>query len=379
MTIISREFALPVGTFQAGVREFGPVALPDNISTAIVEIARRTTGDLSVFSDAGTRVQVDIECSTDGGASWFYCGGGGTFGGVFVGLGGEFPVTRIKVPFPRLPGRLVRGRFTCIGGTVRSSVLIELHNPTFDNVNSTQGTAVANLTTGAWTIAGSDRLLVAGLGWADGSPPTYSAIKWGGSGGTTLTQVGSTLSAGSFHRVAMARLIAPTAASQTLYGEVSGTTGELCVGGVSFTGVEQTTPLGTASTNTGSGSGTNFTATVDVTSASDEVVIDVAYAGTTSGGNGSCTVAVGAGQTMRWEQENISNFSAGTQSTEPGAGTVTMSEAFTFGITDAYAWGIIGVGIKPAAGGGGGGGGPTIPNQFKRSYRPRPFGPGLAR
>ena len=216
----------------------------------------------------------------------------------------------------------------------------------FDNANSVKGTAVANLTTGAWTIAGSDRVLIAGMGWSDGTPATYTSIKWGGSGGTALTQIGSTLASGSFHRVAVARLIAPTAASQTLYGEVSAAQGEFCLGGVSFTGVHQTTPVGTEATATGSGTGTTFTATVDVSSAADEVVIDMAYGGSTSNA-GTQTIAVGAGQTMRWEQESIGTFQAGTQSTEPGAASVTMSEDYTI-TSSAYAWGIIGVGIKPA-------------------------------
>jgi hypothetical protein len=222
----------------------------------------------------------------------------------------------------------------------------------FDNANSVQGAAVANLTTGAWTIAGSDRLLVAGMSWGDSTPTTYSAIKWGGSGGVTVTQEGSTLSAGSFHRVALARLIAPVAASQTLYGEVGASQNEICLGGVSFTGVDQATPLGTAATATGSGASNTFTTTVNVSSAAGEVVIDISYAGTTEGDSNTCTIAVGALQTMRWEQENIgpgSGFSAGTQSTEDGAASVTMSEDYTFNISDAYAWGIIGVGIKPVA------------------------------
>lgn len=218
----------------------------------------------------------------------------------------------------------------------------------FDNANSVQGGGVTNVTTSAWAIAGSERVLVAGMGWADSSPPNYSAIKWGGSGGVALTQIGSTLAAGSFHKVAISRLIAPAAASQTLYGELSGTAGELCVGGSSFTGVHQTAPVGTAATNTGSGAAVSFTATVDVTSASGELVIDAAYAGTTEGDSSTCTVAVGAGQLQRWEQETISTFSCGTQSTEAGAATVTMSEVFTFNTSDAYAWGIIGVPLKPA-------------------------------
>ena len=221
----------------------------------------------------------------------------------------------------------------------------------FDNANSVSGTSVSNLTTSAWTIAGSDRLLVAGMGWGDGTPGNYTAIKWGGSGGTSLTQVGSTVAGGSFHKVAMARLIAPTAASQTLYGEISAAAAAMAVGGVSFTGVDQTTPLGTSATNSGTGSDTTFTPTVNVSSATGEVVIDIAYGGSDDGTGTTLTISAGTGQTMRWEQESIATFDAGTMSTEAGAATVTMSHTFTFNNFQPWAWGIIGVGIKEAAAG----------------------------
>jgi hypothetical protein len=213
----------------------------------------------------------------------------------------------------------------------------------FDNANSIAGTAVSNVTTSAWTIAGSDRLLVGGMYWSASTPPAYTAVKWEGSAGAALTQVGSTLTVSAFARLALARLIAPNAASGTLYGEVSATADVLGVGGSSFTGAHQTTPLGTAATNSGN-SASPATATVDVSSAADELVTAV------SAGDrpiaDSITIATGAGQTMRWENEVASSFTAGTQSTEPGAATVTMSEIYTSG--GAVDWGIIGVSIKPA-------------------------------
>lgn len=214
-----------------------------------------------------------------------------------------------------------------------------------DNSNSVQGTSVSSLTTSAWAIAGSERLLVAGFGWSADPPPTYTAIKWGGSGGVSLTQIGSTLAAGSFFRMALAYLPDPVAASQTLYGQVSGVATELCLGGASYTGADPATPIGTAMTNTGSGTGTTFSSTVDVPSAVDELVIDMSYAGSTFGATSTVTVVPGGGQTMLWEQQSIGAFACGTQSTEPGAATVTMSEAFTFNVSDDFAWGIIAVPI----------------------------------
>jgi plastocyanin len=118
------------------------------------------------------------------------------------------------------------------------------------------------------------------------------------------------------------------------------------VGGVSFTGADQGTPLGTSASATGLGAASPATATVNVSSAADEIVIDSCCGDASSGVASSSTVVVGAGQTMRWEQENAAtNQVCGTQSTEPGAGTVTMSEVITTP-GDTVDWAIMGVSVK---------------------------------
>lgn len=221
----------------------------------------------------------------------------------------------------------------------------------FDAQNSEQVSGSATCETTDWTISGTNRILIAAMCWADSSPTNYSEIRWGGSGGTLLTQIGSTLAIGSFHRVALAYLINPSAATQKLWGQLTGAQNEFCVGGISFKGVHQSSPLGTEATNSGTGTGSTFSSTVNVSSASGELVVAVSIGGSTAGGTSSCTVTVGAGQsaTDRWEEENMGGgFSAGTMSTEGGAATVTMSENFTFSVSDDFAWGIIGVPLKPA-------------------------------
>jgi hypothetical protein len=81
--------------------------------------------------------------------------------------------------------------------------------------------------------------------------------------------------------------------------------------------------------------------------------VDASYGGSETGSTLSCVVAAGAGQTMRWEQENIAGYAAGTQSTEAGATTVTMSQDYTFDSSNIYVWLTIGIGVKPVAAGGG--------------------------
>ncbi len=80
-------------------------------------------------------------------------------------------------------------------------------------------------------------------------------------------------------------------------------------------------------------------ATVDVTSASDEVVVDVV------GARNAASLTVGAGQTQRW---NLGvGVIDGGGSSESGAATVTMS----WTLSDTFEWAIAGVSLKPTAGG----------------------------
>lgn len=146
----------------------------------------------------------------------------------------------------------------------------------YDNVSpDTVGSAVTSVTSSAWSIAaGADRILVGFLASVDASPAAHSGMKWGGAGGTALTQVGSTYSAGLYTRLSAWRLIAPTAASQTLYGNVAASQGYLAAAGLSYSGVDQTTPTGTTATNSGSVTNSfGFDATVTIATAVNDVVL----------------------------------------------------------------------------------------------------------
>lgn len=188
-----------------------------------------------------------------------------------------------------------------------------------DNKLSTQGAGVTTLTTTSWTIAGSDRALVAGVGCSASSPPTVTAVKWGGSGGVSLTSK-SAFVAQTFFRNELWGMAAPAAASQTLFASFSGTADEACLGGVSFTGADQGTTFGTPATaNAASGN-----SSANVTLVSGDLGVDMVYTGMT-------TIAVGAGQASQWEEENINAGTSGGMSTEGGSGSVN------------YAWTVGGV------------------------------------
>jgi len=113
-------------------------------------------------------------------------------------------------------------------------------------------------------------------------------------------------------------------------------------GVMTFTGVHQTTPLGTFASDFRQAPLITDPPTVNVTSAANELVFDTVACET-------CTShTVGAGQTQRWNLIETSGYpqTLGAGSTEPGAaGSVTMS--WTQGTADH--WAIGGVSIKPAA------------------------------
>lgn len=112
---------------------------------------------------------------------------------------------------------------------------------------------------------------------------------------------------------------------------------EVVAGAISFTGVHQTTPIGTAATATANSS----TPTVDVSSETGGFVADVVS-------SFNRTFTVGASQTSRWEEENGGAFESGVGSTEPGAATVTMSWTLSAG----YTWCIGALPIKATGNGG---------------------------
>jgi hypothetical protein len=206
--------------------------------------------------------------------------------------------------------------------------------------------AITTLESAAFTIgSGSDRILMVGVLSGAGSPVDPSAVKWGGSGGASLTQVGSTVNVGSFVKVSLWRLVNPASGSNTVHVTWGSAQDERALVAAAYTGVDQTTPLGTPATATG----TNTTPTVNVSSAAGELVVD--SVGFLDQGGNNRTLAVGASQTSRAEVEGANlGFEGLGISDEAGTATVTMSWTTSGNVDN---WGIIGVALKPSVGGGG--------------------------
>jgi len=198
------------------------------------------------------------------------------------------------------------------------------------------GTAVSGLSV-AHSTSGANRLLVAGVGQsslgAGTATATYNSV--------SLTQINTQIGFGGLTRNTLLRLIAPATGSNTLACTLSKTEDEAVLGAVSYTDVHQTTPLGTAAKATSGGN----VPTVAVTSAHGELVTGFVYQYNST----DQALTVGAGQTERWENEDI----AGAGTIDGGMSdevTALAATSVTFSYANAVSdWTIIGVSIKPAA------------------------------
>jgi hypothetical protein len=160
--------------------------------------------------------------------------------------------------------------------------------------------------------------------------------------GVALTKIDSQTSGSGKCRSELWYLVAPATGAHSIVVSLADVTDAIVGGATSWTGVDQSTPLGTAAKATG----TTSPITVDVTSAVGEYVVDSACAYKAT----AITLTVGAGQTSDWNETPYVG-SVGAGSYEAGAATVTMS----WTISAAADWATVAVPIKPGTGGGGAG------------------------
>lgn len=151
----------------------------------------------------------------------------------------------------------------------------------------------------------------------DGSGSATTGVTYNGVTLTSVAKVHSNNTAGAGY-VELFRLIAPATGANTVVATTSASVGSISAGSVSFNGVDQTSPLGTAQTAFGN----SDTVSVAVPStATGNMVIDAACAGA---GFTADT------QTLRWRRntDTLTGAGNGTQSTAAGTGSsVTMSHS----------------------------------------------------
>ncbi len=223
------------------------------------------------------------------------------------------------------------------GAATAAFVATPAADPTSKSTTSETGGTI-NVT---HTISGSDRYVFVQVVHSN-SYPSITSVVWDPGVANEALSVISTATEAANVRTVVYGLKNPTAKTATMRVIVSaGDSSGTFVAVSSYTGVHQTTPLGTPATATG-GTGTN--PTVTVTAATNDLVVD--FMGTKETPLGSKTA--GAGQTKIWD--GYSNQSIGAGSTEAGAASVTMSWT---GTTEE--WTMVGVALKPA------GSCPTLP------------------
>jgi len=199
--------------------------------------------------------------------------------------------------------------------------------PVFDAKATKTGDGVSTIT---WThtTSGSDRLLTVAVHVDNGVAPSITSVKYNT---VALTAVGEANN-GNAH-VDLFRLINPASGANTVEIVLASAVDRLVGGSLSFTGANQTTPLGTLASATGGDS-----PSVTVTSATDEIVLDAVTIANNP------TLTVDGSQTERYNV-NINSAGRSAGSTEAGAASVSMD--WTQSATEG--WGIVGVSVKPVA------------------------------
>jgi hypothetical protein len=204
----------------------------------------------------------------------------------------------------------------------------------FDAANSS---SITNDTALAWshTVGGgcTNPILLICVNWQDATLTQSPSVTYDSVGATLIAAITNT-SAGDF-RTEFWRLVAPTTgSSQTVSVTLPDTMNSVAGGSASYCGVDQATPLGTPA----SAAVDNTPVTVDVSSASGELVVDCASSKIE-------TIEADPSQQERVNVDASGEANVG-MSEEAGAATVTMSWTQTPGT---QYWATVGVALKPAA------------------------------
>jgi hypothetical protein len=202
-------------------------------------------------------------------------------------------------------------------------------------VANTSCIAFGNVVNGAsitCNASGVDREAIMGVVWLDWDTVSVDTITYGPDAGVLVNSHAVEIPAVSmYHRTAPA--IGPQTYEVVLVGF-----SQLVIGTTVYTGVHQTTPLGTSA----KANGTSTTPSVTVPSAVGELAVDVV-----GGFAGVLPLTVTGGQTQQWQlATTLDPHIGGASSTRPGAApTVAMN--WTGPIAEV--WSSIGVSLKPVA------------------------------
>ncbi len=165
--------------------------------------------------------------------------------------------------------------------------------------------------------------------------------------GAAMTIVGSQVDDGG-GSIAAYRIIGISSAALTVVASFSAAPSNCQIAVLIFSGVDQTTPVGTHQTSEGNGVDGSATATAALTSAADGICVDGLFCR-----SGPTGITADGGQTER-ESESSSGSMHLRSSTEAGAASVTMGWTWTGSVR----WGHIAIPLIAA------GGSNFVPNIF---------------
>jgi hypothetical protein len=206
---------------------------------------------------------------------------------------------------------------------------------TFDAVGPSSAGTSATGTSLTWshTCTGSNRLLVVGVavGTTSSDASFVTTATYNGVAMTSASKVHSNNQTNGY--IQMFYLVNPATGSNTV-AITNNVSCDLAGGSVSFTGADQSTPLGTPVTNFGDGTSGSVSVPTNV----GDMVIDATC-------NGSGFSSGGSTQTNRWLINDNSNSAAGNGASSTAAGVAgSVSMGYT-GFSSDW-WGLIGINIK---------------------------------
>lgn len=224
--------------------------------------------------------------------------------------------------------------------TSSSALLEKATGLTIQSSSSVSGSAGdGTVSTSHTTAAGNNRLMIVGVSYRNvtGSAINVTNVTYNG---TALTYLGQRTQ-GSTNGVEIWYMVNPPVGSANVQVTATGLSGNdsLAFGVTTFSGVDQSTPLGTFA----SAGASSSSASVSVSSATDDIVFAVLAAE-----RGSTTA--NPGQTSQWNRRTLSNNNGvrAAGSTESGSnGSVNM----TWSLSSSRNWAAAGVSIKPASNG----------------------------
>lgn len=230
---------------------------------------------------------------------------------------------KLSLPDYPVPSKVVL-RTLLFGKPVKAAVALDVN--TTASTTSTQSFSFSHTV----TSSGSNVALFVRLAWLHSSGRTLTSIKYNG---VTLTSVASQ-NANTVCSVAIQQLVNPATGANNVVVATAGAPTEEVVVASSYTGVDQTTPGGTAVTATD----TSTAPSVTVTGASGDIVIDMAAVGI------NLTATVGSGQTQDVNINLNSGDIIGFGSREDGAASVVMD----WSLSSSQNWAAAGVAVKAA-------------------------------